>query len=134
MDDLMEVGATNLVATEAGQLVSCILTSILANYDLLDAEVMSQKKEKLPEGLQSPAKEGKMNVPASNLSKSKSKSMVGVNQKFGSSSRAAPTLTGRASLAPPRKPLTKPAPAPATTDRRQTTTALNDRTNVRYDN
>ena len=81
------------------------------------------------------AKKGKMDVPASNLSKSKSKSMVGVNQKFGSSSRAAPTLTGRArSLAPPRKPLTKPAPAPATTDRRQTTTALNDRTNVRYDN
>jgi len=58
MDDLMEVGATNLVATEAGQLASSILTSILANYDLLDAEVMSQKKEKLPEGLQSPAKEG----------------------------------------------------------------------------
>merc|ERR1711936_1365180 len=41
-----------------GQLASSILTSILANYDLLDAEVMSQKKEKLPEGLQSPAKEG----------------------------------------------------------------------------
>merc|ERR1739838_1003090 len=50
---MMEAGAPNLLATEAGQLVSSILTSILANYDLL-----SHKKEKLPEGIQSPVKEG----------------------------------------------------------------------------
>ena len=79
------------------------------------------------------AKKGKMDVPASNLSKTKSKSMVGINHKLGSSSRAAPTLTGRPSLAPPRKALNKPTPAPATSDRRQTSTALNDRTNARYD-
>ena len=76
------------------------------------------------------AKKGKIDVPVSNLSKSKSKSMVGVHNKLGSSSRAAPMLTGRPSLAP-RKSAVKPTPAPAITDRRQTTAALNDRTNVR---
>ena len=52
MDDLTMTSATNLLATEAGQLVSSILTSILANYELLaKAEDMSHNKERLPEDL-----------------------------------------------------------------------------------
>jgi len=65
--------------------------------------------------------------PATNLTKSKSKSMMSIAGRTGLGSRPTPSVTGRPSLAPPRS---KTAASTTINSRRQTTTALNDRTNT----
>lgn len=73
----------------------------------------------------------RLDIATSNLSKSKSKSMMSINGgTAGRTGSSRGGVTGRPSMAPSRRLAAPPAKTePAS--RRQTTTALNDRTNVR---